>query len=221
MRGQFITLEGIEGCGKSTQLARVRDRLQAAGLAVEVTREPGGTAIGEAIRALLLDPDNGAMSQDCELLLMFAARAQHLAERIRPALAQGVWVISDRFTDSSFAYQGGGRGLAAERIRALETWTQRGLQPDLTLLLDARPTTAMGRVGTRGGKDRFEREAMEFFERVRAAFLDRARADPARFEVIDAEGDVAQVAGRVERVVDGFLEAHGVGRPGTGGVGRS
>lgn len=221
MRGRFITLEGIEGCGKSTQLARVRERLQAAGLAVDVTREPGGTPIGEAIRGLLLDPGNVAMSQDCELLLMFAARAQHLDERIRPALGRGTWVISDRFTDSSFAYQGGGRGVAGERIQALEAWTQGGLQPDLTLLLDATPATAMARVGTRGGKDRFEREAVDFFHRVRVAFLDRARADPARFAIIDAEGDIEQVAGRVEAVVDAFLETVGVRRPGSGGAGRS
>lgn len=212
-RGFFVTLEGIEGIGKTTQLQRVEARLRAAGLDLEVTREPGGTRIGEAIRGLLLDPGNAEMAQDCELLLMFAARSQHLAQRIRPALAGGTWVLSDRFTDSSFAYQGGGRGLDWQRIRALEDWVQGGLQPDLTLLLDADVDTAIARVTARGGKDRFEREALEFFHRVREAFLRRAHSDPERFAVIDASGDIETVGRRVDLALTAFLAAHDLPLP--------
>lgn len=202
-RGRFITLEGGEGVGKSTNLALVADWLEARGIEVVRTREPGGTARAEAIRDLLLDPDVAEpLDDDAELLLVFAARAQHLASKIRPALARGAWVVCDRFTDATFAYQGGGRGLAASRISALEAFVQQGLQPDLTLLLDmpmqAAQRRLQGRLEHNGGqRDRFERERGEFFEAVRRAYLDRAASAPERITVIDASVDLATVQHRL------------------------
>ena len=185
-RGRFITLEGSEGVGKTSNLAFMEQHLRAAGRDVVVTREPGGTPVGEQIRTLLLDPANQAMVSDCELLLMFAARAQHLQEVILPAVAHGAWVLCDRFTDATYAYQGGGRGVDAARIAVLESWVQGGLRPDLTLLLDLSVEIGLARAGERGAPDRFEQEQRAFFERVRQSYLDQAAAQPGRYRVIDA-----------------------------------
>ncbi len=205
MRGRFITLEGLEGSGKSTNLAHLKARLEAAGTPVLVTREPGGTPIGEQIRELLLDHRNDGMHPDTELLLMFAARAQHLQQVILPALEAGTWVVSDRFTDASYAYQGGGRGMPEERIAALEAFVQGGLQPDLTLILDLPVATGLERAGKRSAPDRFEREQAEFFERVRAVYLARARRWPARYRVIDAGRPLPEVMAQLDAVIDEVL----------------
>ncbi len=196
---RFVSLEGGEGAGKTTVLHALRDALQREGAEVVNTREPGGTPLAEMIRALLLDPAHEPPAAETELLLMFAARAQHVRETILPALGRGAWVISDRFTDSSYAYQGGGRGLDVGLIAELERRVV-GLQPGLTLLLDV--DVAQGRERTRGrdlatganGPDRIERERDEFFERVRATYRARATAEPARFRVIDASQPAATVA---------------------------
>lgn len=204
-KGRFITVEGIEGAGKSTHLAAIRDLLQAAGHTVVLTREPGGTPLGEGIRQLLLRPDLGPMSPDTELLLLFGARAEHLARVIRPALAAGQWVLCDRFTDATYAYQGGGRGLPAERITTLEQWVHGDLQPDLTLLFDLPIATGLARVAHRGAEDRFEQEERAFFERVQSAYRARAKGFPGRFRVIDTDADPAEVRLRVERALRPWL----------------
>ncbi|MDI5985110.1 dTMP kinase [Halomonas sp. M4R5S39] len=212
-RGRFITLEGGEGVGKSTNLALVAGWLEARGLEVVRTREPGGTPRAEAIRALLLDPDGDEpLDTDAELLLVFAARAQHLARVIRPALARGAWVVCDRFTDATFAYQGGGRGIEGSRIAELETFVQRGLEPDLTLLLDMPMAAAQqrleGRLGREGGeRDRFERERESFFEAVRRAYLARAVAAPGRVAVIDASADLPSVQAQLVRELEARVAA--------------
>ena len=192
MTPRFITLEGPEGGGKSTNQAFVRDWLQQRGAEVVTTREPGGTPLGEAIRSLLLDPD-GDMASDTELLLMFASRAEHLAARILPALQAGQWVVCDRFTDATYAYQGGGRGIPATRIAALEDWVQGELRPDLTLVLDVPGEIGEQRVAQRGARDRFEQERAEFFARVRRSYLDLAAQAPERYRVIDAGAPLTQV----------------------------
>ena len=205
--GKFITVEGIEGVGKSTNLEYIRDYLSARAKAVTMTREPGGTPLGEKIRALLLDREQAAMHADTETLLVFAARAQHLADVIKPALAQGRWVVCDRFTDATYAYQGGGRGLDTARIAALEQWVQGELRPDLTLLLDAPTDVGMARASQRNHPaDRFEREQADFFKRVRAHYLQRAQADESRYRVIDASQPLAQVKTAIEQVLAAFLE---------------
>ncbi|MBZ5486721.1 dTMP kinase [Halomonas aquamarina] len=204
-RGRFITLEGGEGVGKSTNLAFVVATLEAQGFEVVSTREPGGTPRAEAIRTLLLDPTpEEALNTDAELLLMFAARAQHLAEKIMPALSRGAWVVCDRFTDATFAYQGGGRGVAFERIAQLETFVQRGLAPDLTLLLDMPLSAAQSRLESRLSsrqeqRDRFEQEQGDFFQAVRRAYLERAGAEPKRFALINAHQPLADVQADIER----------------------
>lgn len=185
-RGRFITLEGGEGAGKSTLLAGLRAHLESRGIDLLLTREPGGTALGEAVRAIVLDPAHRALCAESELLLMFASRAQLVRETIAPALAAGRWVLCDRYVDASYAYQGGGRGQPAERIAAIEQWACDGLQPDLTLLLDLPVATGRARAADRGAADRIEVEADGFFERVRAAYRARAAAEPQRFRVIDA-----------------------------------
>lgn len=194
-RGRFITLEGGEGVGKTTNLKWVADWLTARGIDVVQTREPGGTPRAEAIRELLLDPHaSEPLNADAELLLVFAARAQHLARVIKPALERGAWVLSDRFTDATFAYQGGGRALSLERIAQLEQFVQQGLQPDLTLLLDMPMQAAQQRVDSRGEqRDRFEQEQGAFFQAVRDAYLVRAAQAPQRIAVIDASQPLAQV----------------------------
>lgn len=186
MKGRFITIEGIEGVGKTTNIEFIDSLLQQAGREVVLTREPGGTPIGEDIRELLLGHKHDGMSDDTELLLMFAARAEHLHKVIRPALAAGKDVLCDRFTDATYAYQGGGRGIAVEHIAVLENWVQADLRPDLTLLLDVPVATGLERAGKRSAPDRFEKEKHEFFERVRAMYLLRAQAEPQRYRIIDA-----------------------------------
>jgi dTMP kinase len=185
-RGQFITFEGTEGVGKSTQLGNAADLLQGLGIDVVVTREPGGTPMAEAIRELLLAPRDEPVNDITELLLMFAARAQHLHSRILPELAAGRWVLCDRFTDATFAYQGGGRGVSAETISTLETLVQGDVRPDHIILLDAPVETGMARARHRGELDRFEQEAVAFFERIRQVYLDRAAAEPNRYHVVNA-----------------------------------
>jgi len=210
-RGRFITLEGGEGVGKSTNLALVVDHLRARGHEVVATREPGGTPRAEAMRQLLLVPDaQEPLDPDAELLLVFAARAQHLAQVIRPALARGAWVVCDRFTDATYAYQGGGRGLDSARIAALEALVQQGLEPDLTLLLDMPMAAAQQRLdgrlkGQGGERDRFERERGSFFEAVRRHYLARAAAHPRRMVVIDAGAELAAVQAELLARLDARL----------------
>jgi dTMP kinase len=206
-RGRFITVEGIEGVGKSTNIGHLRDLIQAAGIAVVMTREPGGTPLGEAIRGLLLDPRYAGMSPDCELQLMFAARAEHLARVIHPALGKGQWVLCDRFTDATYAYQGGGRGIEAEKIARLEQWVQGDFRPDLTVLLDVPVEVGLARAGNRGAPDRFEQEQVGFFERVRKAYLELAARHDGRYRVIDANQPLARVQQRLEAVIQPFLVA--------------
>lgn len=202
-RGRFITLEGGEGVGKSTNLVFLAEHLRGRGLEVVTTREPGGTPLAEAIRSLLLDTGEEPMAELTELLLVFAARAQHLEEVIRPALARGAWVVCDRFTDATYAYQGGGRGLDQAVIAALEALVQQGLEPDLTLYLDLAPEAAEARLGDRP-RDRFEREQADFFQRVRDSYLARAAA-AARFRIIDAGAPLDTVGRDIAAVVDDFL----------------
>lgn len=205
-RGKFITVEGVEGAGKSSNLAFIRDLLERSGIDVVFTREPGGTALGEDIRDLLLGHKHTGMASDTELMLMFAARAEHLARLIIPALNQGKWVLCDRFTDASYAYQGGGRGIDMERIRHLETWVQQGIAPDLTLLLDLPVQTGLDRAGQRSEPDRFEVEQTAFFERVRTTYLEIAKRDPHRVRVIDASVLLSQVQEQIEQIIAEFIQ---------------
>lgn len=191
--GLFITLEGIEGVGKSTHAEFVRDLLEQNGHHVTLTREPGGTAAGEAIRDLLLNHHERQLSDETELLLIFSARAQHLQEVVRPALSRNELVICDRFTDATYAYQGGGRGIGYDRISVLERWVQAGLKPDFTLLFDAPVATGLARAERRGAADRFESETIPFFEKVRSAYLDIAAMEPDRVHVIDASQSLQKV----------------------------
>lgn len=206
-QGKFITLEGIDGAGKSTQLAWIVELLQRAGLSAVVTREPGGTPLGEQLRALLLDKSI-SMHPETEALLMFAARREHLDKVILPALAQGQWVISDRFTDASFAYQSGGRGLDSGKLAILEQWVQGTLQPDLTLYFDVPVEVGRQRVSQGGSMDRFEQEQADFFQRVRTAYLGRARQFPDRIKLIDSSQSLAEVKAVVERTLQCVLN-HG------------
>jgi dTMP kinase len=199
---RFITLEGSEGVGKSTNIAFIRDWFAARSLSLCLTREPGGTPLAESIRGLLLAPRDEAMAADAELLLVFAARAQHLAQVIRPALDAGGWVLCDRFTDATYAYQGGGRGLDTGTIASLETLVQGSLRPGLTLLLDVPVEIGLARAAQRGEKDRFELEKLEFFERVRVAYLARAQALPQQFRLIDASRSLAEVQEQIAAVLD-------------------
>ena len=198
MRGKFITLEGLDGAGKSTHLTHLVDRLRKQGKTVVQTREPGGTALGEKLRTLLLAEP---MHLETEALLMFAARREHLAQVIVPALERGDWVVCDRFTDASFAYQGGGRGLAVSKLETLERWVQGDLDPDLTLLFDVETDIALGRVQQMNRElDRFEQEKKEFFDRVRSAYLDRARQNPARVRVIDGRRAIPEIHKELEEI---------------------
>lgn len=206
MQGKFITLEGGEGAGKSTNIPFIQNYLQARGIEVVLTREPGGTPLAEQIRDILLDHKQDNMSSDTELLLMFAARAQHLADVIRPALLAGRWVICDRFTDATYAYQGGGRGIAAERIAVLEQWVQGDLRPDMTLIFDLPVQTGLHRAGKRSDPDRFEQENLGFFERVRATYLQRAAQQPARYAVLDAATALEQVQAQITHILDKLLD---------------
>lgn len=203
MNGKFITIEGIEGAGKSTQLAFIKNYLTAQGKELVVTREPGGTVLGEQIRSLLLTPSDIAMAVDTELLLMFAARAEHVAQLIKPALDAGKWVISDRFTDATFAYQGGGRGISQQRIEQLAEWTLNGLQPDLTFLFDLPVELGQQRVLSRNeGKDRFEQEKVDFFQKIRDCYLQRAKADPSRIKVIDSSRSILDIEQQLIAILD-------------------
>ena len=208
MSGRLITLEGGEGAGKSTVLEAVRQQLTRHRLDVVVTREPGGTAFGEAVRVLVLDPQQREVCAESELLLMFAARAQLVREVILPALLDGRWVVSDRYTDASFAYQGGGRGQPEARIAELAAWAAP-VAPDLTLLLDLPVADGLARAGARGAADRIERESEAFFQRVRRAYRERAVAEPARFRVIDAGQPVDIVRAAAVAAVDGYLGSSG------------
>lgn len=202
----FITIEGVEGAGKSTQAGMLAARLEQRRLEVVLTREPGGTVVGEKIRAMLLDPELHGLVPMSELLLVFAARAQHLERVIRPALAAGKRVVCDRFTDASYAYQGAGRRLGEAPIAELETLVQGTLRPDLTLVLDMEVDAAMARLAGRGGgPDRFEREARTFFETIRAAYLDRAARAPERYVVIDGSASQEAVARAIITAVDARL----------------
>lgn len=199
---RFITFEGMDGAGKSTQIAHAANWLRTRGESVLLTREPGGTPLGESLRALLL---HEAMHPDTEALLMFAARREHLAQVIEPALARGEWVLCDRYTDASFAYQGGGRGIDAARLGVLEQWVQRGLQPGLTLLFDLPCEVAAQRLAASGGDpDRFEREQADFFNRVRAAYLERATAEAVRIRVIDASASPDLVSIQLEEILSKY-----------------
>lgn len=204
MLAKFITLDGIDGAGKTTQLDVIRDWFAARQLPVLFTREPGGTPLGEALRDLLLNPET-QVSLHTETLLMFAARRQHLEEVILPALSRGVNVVSDRFTDATFAYQGGGRGLPDEQIEILENWVQGSLKPDLTILLDVPLKVSLQRIERSREKDRFEQEAADFFTRVRDAYLRRAAAAPERYAVVDSNRDKAVVRAEIEGVLDGLF----------------
>jgi len=204
-RSLFITLEGGEGAGKSTNLAFIRQWLQRAGHEVVVTREPGGTELGERVRDILLHSRELHITPETEMLLMFAARAEHLAKVIRPALTAGKTVLCDRFTDATYAYQGGGRGLAMERIAATENQVQGELRPDLTLLLDVPVEAGRERAGNRSDPDRFERENNEFFTRVRETYLTRARAEPQRMRIVNASLPLEQVQQQIATVLEEFV----------------
>ena len=202
--GRFITIEGVEGVGKSTNLSLIESLVSARGFEVLVTREPGGTKTGERIRKILLDKEEQAMTAMTELLLMFAARKQHVEEVIKPALSRGVWVISDRFTDSSYAYQGGGRQLGSKKVAKLEELVLNGFKPDLTLLLDLDVTAGLARATSDSSPDRFESEEKEFFERVRAEFL--ARSKYHHYRVINSAQSIEAVQADLRKVIASFCD---------------
>lgn len=201
-KGQFITVEGTEGVGKSTNMAFIECWLKEAGKELIITREPGGTELGEKLRAVLLDAKEQSMCDDTELLLMFAARAQHLYEVIQPALDAGKWVLCDRFTDATYAYQGGGRGIEMSRIALLEQWVQGDIRPDMTLILDLPVAVGLERAGKRSEPDRFELEKHDFFNKVRDTYLSRAAASPERYCVIDASPSVNDVQQSIQTVLE-------------------
>ncbi|MGB5337689.1 MAG: dTMP kinase [Gammaproteobacteria bacterium] len=205
MNGRFITIEGIEGVGKTTNIDFIQQLLGAAGKDVLLTREPGGTMVGEAIRKLLLDPAYTGMDSNCELQLMFAARAEHLAKVIWPALESGHWVLCDRFTDATYAYQGAGRGIDMAKIARLEEWIQGDFRPDLTLLLDVPVEIGLARAGNRNAPDRFEQEQVDFFARIRQCYLDMARKESGRYRVIDASQPLDQVQQQLAEVLRTYL----------------
>ncbi|GLO14218.1 thymidylate kinase [Pseudomonas putida] len=206
MSGLFITLEGPEGAGKSTNRDYLAARLREQGLDVVLTREPGGTPLAEKVRELLLAPSDERMAADTELLLVFAARAQHLAQVIRPALARGAVVLCDRFTDATYAYQGGGRGLSVERIATLEQFVQGDLRPDLTLVFDLPVEVGLARAAARGRLDRFEQEGQAFFEAVRQAYLQRAGREPNRYSLLDAAQSLEAVQRAIDALLPGIVE---------------
>jgi len=208
-RGRFITLEGVDGAGKSTHLDWLMTQLRQAGLTVVATREPGGTPLGETLRALLLDH---TMHLETETLLMFAARCEHLHQVIQPALHRGCWVVCDRFTDASYAYQGGGRGLGTARIAALESWVHPNVQPDVTLFFDVPLEVARQRLNDGHALDRFEREDAEFFQRTRAAYHARAAQNPGRFHVLDASRSIGHIRAHLQALVQAWLAPHAQGK---------
>jgi len=204
MRGKFITIEGGEGVGKTTNIAFIESWLEGQGINYVATREPGGTPVAEKVRALLLDHHEESIDSTAELLLIFAARAQHLNTVIIPALEAGIWVLCDRFTDATYAYQGGGRELGMEKVAVLEEFVQGALRPDLTLILDVDPEIGMQRAQRRGELDRFESEQMAFFKKIRATYLELARRDAGRYSVIDA----SQPLDAVQRAIGNAFSHH-------------
>lgn len=198
MRGKFITLEGMDGAGKSTHIPDIIKLLEGKGVEVISTREPGGTVLGEQLRTLLL---NEPMHPETETLLMFAARREHIAQIIEPALSRGAWVLSDRFTDATYAYQSGGRGVLANKVIELEAWVQGGLQPDLTLLFDVPVEVSVARLASARTPDKFERESADFFTKIRNAYLDRARSNPNRFCIINSNQTLEDVKVEVKNVI--------------------
>lgn len=205
-RGLFLSFEGTEGAGKSSNLQYVKEMLEHSGKTVVVSREPGGTEIGERIREILLNPDLPAMHSDTELLLMFASRAEHYQHKILPAINDGQWVLCDRFTDASFAYQGGGRGIDMQRISELESWVLGGRKPDYTFLFDLPVEIGLSRAKSRGAADRFEQEAVMFFQRIRDCYLTRAAAEPNRFKVLDAAQSLEQVRDQLTQMTSQLLQ---------------
>ncbi|MFT7403739.1 dTMP kinase [Zhongshania sp.] len=214
VRGRFITVEGTEGVGKSTNIAFIQTLLDDANIPHIVSREPGGTPLAEEIRNVLVVPREEAMCELTELLLVFAARAQHLKNLIEPALEQGIWVLCDRFTDATFAYQGGGRGISVDLISQLQDLVQGGMRPDCTLLLDAPVDVGMARAGARGALDRFEQEKQAFFDKVRGAYLDRVEQEPGRFVVVDASADLNTVQTDIEQALISQINEYSGGRHG-------
>lgn len=207
-RGLFITIEGGEGVGKSTNIEFIKTLLKEQGIECIVTREPGGTPLAEEIREVLIANRDEKVTSETELLLMFAARAQHLHQKILPALENGTWVISDRFTDATYAYQSGGRGVSAEKVALLENFVQGDIRPDLTFLLDAPVEIGMERAKNRGKLDRFEEEKLEFFNRVRNNYRERAKAEPNRFMVVDATQSLEDVQADIEVILSKKLAAY-------------
>ena len=201
-KGKFITIDGVEGAGKSTQIDLICSYLHRKGIEVVRTREPGGTEVGEKIRSVLLDVENQEMHSDTELLLMFSSRNELIQNKIIPALNDGYWVVSDRFTDASFAYQGGGRMLNLDRIAELEDWVLGDFKPDLTLLLDVSVEVGMARIEARAAKDRIELEEREFFERVRSVFICRSETFPERIKLIDSSGAVDDIHSKIRALID-------------------
>ncbi len=197
--GKFISLEGVDGAGKSTHLDYLAGKIRARGVELVVTREPGGTPLGEKLRALLL---NDPMQPDTELLLMYAARAEHVAAVIKPALTRGAWVLSDRFADASYAYQCGGRSIDATRLESLESWTLSGFKPDLTLLFDVSAEVAEARRAQARAADRFEKEQADFFNRVREAYLHRAKSEPGRIRVVDASHSIESIRAELDQIME-------------------
>ena len=206
--GKFITIEGIEGAGKSTCIQVLTEAIEQQGIPLLPTREPGGTELGEALRTLLLGHQHTGMADKSELLLLFAARAEHLQQKIVPALQAGKWVLCDRFTDATYAYQGAGRGLSQDSITLLEDWVQEGLQPDLTMLLDLPVELGLQRAGKRSTPDRFEREDIAFFQRIRQGYLDIAAEQPQRVTIVDASRSLATVSAAICQVIQDFIRAN-------------
>lgn len=205
MKGKFLTIEGVEGVGKSTNLESIKQILKSENISFIATREPGGTLIAEKIRTLLLEHHEENLCELSELLLVFAARAQHLETVIKPALEKGIWVLCDRFTDATYAYQGGGRGLSSETISRLENLSQGSLRPDFTLILDLDPEIGLARAKNRGELDRFEVEKMDFFQKVRATYLAIARTEPERCKVVDASRSINAVSEDVTEYLMTFI----------------
>jgi len=203
--GKFLTIEGGEGAGKSTNIDFIKNFLTSKGITVLQTREPGGTPLAERIRNILLDKTETSVHSDTELLLMFAARAQHLHEVILPAIQEGTWVVCDRFTDATYAYQGGGRGIDLQRINILENWVQGNLRPDLTLIFDLPIEVGLDRAGKRSDPDRFELEDIEFFKRVRDTYLLRANQSPDKYAIINAEPELPEVQKELTRVLENLV----------------
>lgn len=201
-RGLFITFEGVEGAGKTTNIAFIAEKLKQSGHEILLTREPGGTTTGEAIREILISKDLPEMDHVTELLLMFAARAEHLKRKIIPALEKGQWVLCDRFTDASYAYQGAGRGIDFKKISLLENFVQGDLRPDYTFLFDLEADIGLSRAQSRGETDRFEQQHIDFFNKVRNQYLKMAKADPARYQIINAQFDLKTVQKQISDIID-------------------